>query len=72
MEELILVEEVTLTGKLFNNNIHWQGASNYCTAIKVVIFEPMPCKSLTFHVFCNMCQLLEELQITSDQGIFDV
>lgn len=39
--------------KIFNGNIYWQNASNCCIPIKAVIFEPVPCKSFTFHVFRN-------------------
>lgn len=53
--------------KIFNGNIYWQDASNCCIPIKAVIFEPVPCKSFTFHVFRNSRQLWGKVQVASGQ-----
>lgn len=63
-----LMEEVILTERLFNSNIYWQGANNYCIPPKAVIFEPMPSTNLTFYAFCNSRQLRKEQQCASEQG----
>lgn len=56
-----------LNRKILNGNISWQGASNYCIPIKDVIFETVSCKNLTFHVFCNFCQLWGEAHSASEK-----